>query len=106
MNSYDLIKKKVESMEQVTTRPMFGYQCFSINKKFFVGFSNKNNRQVIVRLPKDQQEIAIKSKAIHPFFHGAKTGWIEIDSGMTTTAGAMKWILKGYENANNLAKQD
>ena len=91
-------------MEQVTTRPIFGYQCFSINKKFFVGFSNKNNQQVIVRLPKDQQEVAIKSKAINPFFHGAKTGWIEIDSRLTTTDGAMKWILKGYENANNISK--
>ena len=104
MNSYDSIKKKVESMEQVTSRPMFGYQCFSIKKKFFVGFSNKNNQQVIVRLPKDQQKVAIKSKAIKPFSHGAKAGWIEIDSGLTTTAGAMKWVLKGYENASSLAK--
>ena len=104
MNSYDSIKKKVESMEQVTSRPMFGYRCFSIKKKFFVGFSSKNNQQVIVRLPKDQQEVAIKSKAIKPFSHGAKAGWIEIDSRLTTTAGAMKWVLKGYENASSLAK--
>lgn len=104
MDSYDPIKKKVESMVQVTSRPMFGYLCFSINKKFFVGFSSKNNQQVIVRLSKDQQEIAIKSKAVKPFHHGAKMGWIEIDSKLTTTAGAMKWILKGYENANKLAK--
>lgn len=91
-------------MEQVTTRPMFGYQCFSIKKKFFVGFNNKNSQQVIVRLPKDQQEIAIKSKAIKPFFRGAKAGWIEIDSNLTTTDDAMQWILKGYENAISLAK--
>lgn len=103
MNSYSPIKKKVESIEYVTTRPMFGYQCFSINKKFFVGFSNKNNQQVIVRLSKDQQEIAIKSKAIKPFHHGARMGWIEIDSRLTTTSGAMKWIIKGYENAKRLA---
>lgn len=90
-------------MECVTARPMFGYLCFSINKKFFVGFSNKDSRQVIVRLPKDQQEIAVRSKAIEPFHHGARMGWIEIDSGLTTTAGAMKWILKGYENAKRLA---
>ena len=103
MNNYNLIRKKVESMDQVTARPMFGYQCFSINKKFFVGFSNKNNHQVIVRLPKDQQVIAIKSKAIKPFSHGARTGWIEIDSRLaTTTAGAMKWILKGSEHARAL----
>lgn len=104
MNSYDPIKKRVESMGSVTTRPMFGYQCFSINKKFFVGFSNKNNWQVIVRLPKVQQEIAVKSNAIEPFSHGAKAGWIEVNSKLTTTASAMKWILKGYENAKTLAK--
>lgn len=104
LNSYDPIKKKVESMEQVTTRPMFGYQCFLIKRKFFVGFSSKNNQQIIVRLPKDQQEIAIKSKAIKPFSHGAKMGWIEIDPKLTTTAGAMKWILIGYDNAAKLAK--
>ncbi len=91
-------------MKHVTTRPMFGYQCFSIKKKFFVGFSNKNNHEIIIRLPKDQQEIAIKSKAIKPFSHGARMGWIEIDSDLTTTDDAMKWILKGYENAEKLAK--
>lgn len=104
LNSYDPIKKKVESMEQVTTRPMFGYQCFLIKMKFFVGFSSKNDQQIIVRLPKDQQEIAIKSKANKPFSHGAKMGWIEIDPKLTTTAGAMKWILIGYDNAAKLAK--
>lgn len=103
MNSYDPIKKKVESMEQVTARSMFGYQCFLIKRKFFVGFSNKNNRQIIVRIPKDQQETAIKSKAVKPFSHGAKMGWIEIDSKLTTTAGAMKWILMGYDTAAKLA---
>ena len=83
---------------------MFGYQCFLIKRKFFVGFSNKNNQQIIVRLSKEQQKIAIKSKAIKPFSHGAKTGGIEIDSNLTTTADAMKWIQIGYDNANNLAK--
>lgn len=92
-------------MEYVTTRPMFGYQCFSINKKFFVGFSNKNTQQIIVRLPKDQQEIAVTSNAIQPFSHGAKMGWIEIDSKLiATTASAMKWILKGYEHAKALGR--
>ena len=104
MNSYDPIKKKVESMKHVTARQMFGYQCFSIERKFFVGFSNKNNQQAIVRLSKDQQETAIKSKAIKPFSRGAKMGWIEIDSKLTTTTDAMKWIEKGYENAKKLAE--
>ncbi len=91
-------------MENVTTRPMFGYQCFSISRKFFVGFSNKNNFQVIVRLPKDQQELAIKNKAIGPFSHGAKMGWIALDSKQTTIGTAMRWITKGYDHAEQLAK--
>ena len=91
-------------MESVTTRPMFGYQCFSISRKFFVGFNNKNNFQVIVRLPKDQQELAIKNKAIRPFSRGAKTGWIELDSKQTTIGTAMRWITKGYDHAEQLAK--
>ena len=91
-------------MENVTTRHMFGYQCFSISRKFFVGFNNKNNFQVIVRLPKDQQELAIKNKAIRPFSRGAKTGWIELDSKQTTIGTAMRWITKGYDHAEQLAK--
>ncbi len=41
--TYESIKNKVAQFDGVTTRPMFGYQCFSINKKFFVGFNNKND---------------------------------------------------------------
>lgn len=103
-DGYDLIKKRVGSMKYVTSRPMFGYLCFSINKKVFAGFSYKNNQQIIVRLSKDQQEIAIQSKAIKPFRHGARTGWIEIDLELTTAAAAAEWILKGYENSKKLAK--
>ena len=106
LKDYEPIKKKVESMKDVTTRPMFGYQCFSIKKKFFVGFSNKNKQHVIVRLPKDQQKIAVKLKAIKPFSHGAKMGWIEIDSAyISSSSMAMKWIVLAYENARNLAKK-
>ena len=103
LNSCEPIKKKVESMEQVTAGSMLGYQCFLIKRKFFVGFGSKNNRQIIVRIPQDQQETAIKPRAFKPFFHGAKMGWIEIDSKLTTTAGAMKWILMGHGTAAKLA---
>ena len=104
MKDYNPIKTKVEKLSKVTTRPMFGYQCFSINNKFFVGFSNKNDVQIIVRLTKEQQELAVKTKAIKPFSHGAKMGWVEINAKLTTTDSAMKWISKGYHNAKNLAK--
>lgn len=104
-NNYNSLKIKVTKFENITTRPMFGYQCFSINKKFFVGFSNKNDYQIIVRLSKEQQELAVKNNAIIPFSHGAKMGWIEMDIKKITTASALKWITKGYEYAKELAKK-
>ena len=106
MKNYNLIKDKVERLENVTTRPMFGYQCYYVLKKFFVGFSNKNDSQVIVRLSKEKQENAVVHKAIKPFSHGAKMGWIEIDSTkISNSNAAMKWILSAYEHAQNLSKR-
>jgi len=84
---------------------MFGYQCYSVSGKFFVGFSNKNDWQVIIRLPKEEQQTAIKTNGIEPFSHGAKIGWIEIDSTIVTTNSALKWVKKGHEYAKILAKQ-
>lgn len=37
--SYDALKGKVTKFSNITERPMFGYDCFSANGKFFVGFS-------------------------------------------------------------------
>ena len=106
MKNYHSIKNKVEQFKDVTTRPMFGYQCYSISKKFFVGFSNKNDYQIIVRLPKERQEDAITHKAIKPFSHGANMGWIEIDSTkIPSSSVAMKWITIAYENASSLSKK-
>ena len=102
--SYNPLKNKVAKMLAVTARPMFGYQCYSISAKFFVGFSNKNDYQVIVRLPTEQQELATKNKGIKPFSHGAKMGWIEVDSKQVRTDSAFKWVMKGYNHAKNLAR--
>jgi len=85
---------------------MFGYECFSANNKFFVGFSRKNNYEVIVRLPKDEQQKAVKNKGIRPFSHGAKVGWIEINMKTVATDGAFKWIKKAYAYALSLSKKD
>ncbi|GKS66480.1 hypothetical protein YTPLAS73_00270 [Nitrosarchaeum sp.] len=63
-NNYNSLKIKASKFEDVTTRPMFGYQCFSINKKFFVGFNNKNDHTIMVRLSKVQQESVVKNNAI------------------------------------------
>ena len=105
MKDYFPVVASIEKMPKITKRSMFGYQCYSINKKFFVGFSNKNDYQMIVRLPKDQQVEAVKNKAIQPFSHGAIAGWIEIDSKLTTVAVAMKWVMVGFENAKKLSKK-
>ena len=105
MKNYQSIKNKVEQPKDITTRPMFGYQCYSISKKFFVGFSSKNDYQIIVRLPKEKQEDAIIHNAIKPFSHGVNMGWIEIDSTKISSSGvAMKWIELAYEHAKRLAK--
>ena len=104
MKNYNSVKDKVEQLKDVTTRPMFGYKCYSISKKFFVGFSNKNDYQIIVRLPKERQEDAVAHNAIKPFSHGAKMGWIEIDSTKISSM-AMKWIELAYEHVKKLAKK-
>ena len=105
MNSFNPIKNKVEQFKDVTTKPVFGYRCYLVSKKFFVGFSSKNDYQIIVRLPKEKQESAVAHDAIKPFSHGAKMGWIEIDSTKISSSGvAMKWIALAYENALSLAK--
>jgi predicted DNA-binding protein (MmcQ/YjbR family) len=96
--TYDKLKEKVRQMPSVNAKPMFGYECFSINGKFFVGFNKKNDHQVIIRLSKDEQQKAVKVKGIKPFSHGAKAGWIEINTEHVSNATALKWIKKGYEH--------
>ena len=84
---------------------MFGYQCYSTSGKFFVGFSSKNDWQVIVRLSREEQQTAVKTKGIKSFSHGAKMGWIEIDMTQVPTNSALKWVRKGHSHAKILAKQ-
>ncbi len=105
MPNFHSLKNKVAEIPKVTTKPMFGYQCYSISGKFFVGFSNKNDWQVIIRLPKEEQQIAIKTNGIKPFSHGAKMGWIEVDATLVTNNSTLKWVKKGYKYAKSLAKQ-
>ena len=103
MSNYNSLKSKVAGISNITTKPMFGHQCYLISGKVFAGFNNKNDWQVIVRLPKNEQCIAIKTKGIKPFSHGAKAGWAEIDMKQVTTNEALKWIKKGHEYAEILA---
>ncbi|HJU85721.1 MAG TPA: hypothetical protein VJ551_04480 [Nitrososphaeraceae archaeon] len=102
------IKKKVEILPYVTTRSMFGYQCYSINGKFFAGFGRKDQSKVIIiRLSKDLQLEALHKKKylkIKPFSHGAKAGWIELDISSIKTDRAFYWVKKGYDYALNMSK--
>jgi len=104
--SYETLKSKIKRLRRVSARPMFGYECFSADGKFFVGFSKKNNYEVIVRLQKDEQQKAVRSKGIKPFSHGAKAGWIEINTKLAATDDAFKWIKKAYAYALSLSKKD
>ncbi len=103
--SYKTLKNRIKQLPRVSTRPMFGYECFSANGKFFTGFSKKNNYEVIVRLAKGEQQNAIKNKAIKPFSHGAKAGWIEINIKSVAIDEAFKWVKMGYEYALSLSRQ-
>ncbi len=84
---------------------MFGYECFSVDGKFFVGLSKKKNNEVIIRLPKDDQQNAVKNKDIKPFSGGGRAGWIEINTKLVTIDTAFRWVKKGYANALILSKQ-
>jgi predicted DNA-binding protein (MmcQ/YjbR family) len=102
--TYASIREKVAELDGVSVRAMFGYECFSIGSKFFVGFSKKNSSQVIVKLPVQDQQKALKTKGIRPFSHGAKAGWIEINTNESSSQSTLKWIMSGYTNAKKLSK--
>jgi hypothetical protein len=99
------LRQKIEKLADVTTRPMFGYDCYSVNGKFFVGFSKENQSFVIVRLSKELQQKAIQefSSVIRPFSHGARMGWIELDASLLKEKDAFGWIEKGYAHVRTLS---
>ena len=99
------LKNKVKRLPHVSSRPMFGYECYSARGKFFVVFSRKDDSGIIIRLSKDVQQEAIGNKGIKPFSHVAKAGWIEIDIKSVRTADAFEWVKKGYRYALGLSKQ-
>lgn len=102
------IKNKIETLPDVTTCPMFGYQCYSVNRKFFAGLGKKDkSKAIIIRLSKDLQlEALLKEKRlkIKPFSHGAKMGWVELDISNIKIDEAFYWVKKGYEHALNMSK--
>ncbi len=98
------LHQKIEKLSEVTTRSMFGYECYSVNGKFFVGFSKKKSI-VIVRLSKELQQKAIQefNSIVKPFSHGAKMGWIEFNINALNEKEAFRWIKEGYARAKALA---
>lgn len=54
--TYNTLKNRVKRLSSVSSRPMFGYECYSAKGKFFVGFSNKNDYEIIVRITKEEQQ--------------------------------------------------
>ena len=103
----DELRRMIESLPDVSTRPMFGYQCYSVGGKFFTGFGKKSN--LIIRLSSDLQAKALRDKQIKikPFSHGAKMGWVEIDEmSILDNAAVFNWIKKGYEHAQLLSKNN
>jgi hypothetical protein len=99
------LRSKIEKLPSVSTRPMFGYQCYLADGKFFAGF-NKGDLKLIVRLPKELQVKAISSKKIkaQPFSHGAKKGWVEIDLTDCNNSEVFGWIKQGFDYAQRLSK--
>ncbi len=101
------LKKEIESLPEIAIRPMFGYQCYSVNGKFFAGFGIKDKSKVIIRLSKNFQLKALlegERLKIEPFKHGAKRGWIELDISNIRIHEAFYWVKKGYEHALNISK--
>ena len=102
----DEIMKMIETLAGTTTRPMFGYQCYLVEGRFFAGFGKKNN--LIIRLSKDQQSEALRYKhlKIRSFSHGAKMGWVELDGkSISNSKVVFDWIKKGYEHAKSLSRK-
>ena len=98
------IIKMIEALPDTTTRPMFGYQCYSVRGKFFAGFGKKDD--LIIRLSKEDQREALKDRRlkIKPFSHGAKMGWVQLDRKSITNDNAVfEWIKKGYMRAQLLS---
>lgn len=98
------LRDRIEQLPDVTTRPMFGYQCYSVGGKFFTGFGKKNN--LIIRLSKEHQLEALKDKSLNlkPFSHGAKMGWVVMNgSRLSNVDEVFELIRKGYEHARKLS---
>lgn len=104
----DLLRKRIEQrLPGVTTRPMFGYQCYLVQGKFFAGFGKRRGGEqtIIIRLPKDLQSRAVAA-GLRPFRHGARAGWMEMDCKSTKGDDAFVWIRKGYDYAASLVRGD
>jgi predicted DNA-binding protein (MmcQ/YjbR family) len=100
------LQKGIEQLRDVATRSMFGYQCYSVKGKFFVGFSKRDKNKIIIKLPSAVQKRALLSvePKMKPFIHGAKMGWVEVVSTGIAVDKTFNWIRKGYAHAKTLSQ--
>jgi predicted DNA-binding protein (MmcQ/YjbR family) len=100
------LQERTEQLQNVVTRSMFGYQCYSVRGKFFVGFSKKDKDKIIIRLSSVLQKRALLSvePKMKPFIHGARMGWVEVVSTGTAVDKTFNWIRKGYAHAKKLSE--
>jgi len=80
MISHEVLQEKIEELPNISKKQMFGYYCYCVQGKFFVGFSKKNKSKVIIRLSQEEQKLGLKKPYMKPFSHGAKSGWVELDT--------------------------
>lgn len=114
MSGAELLRKKVAAMPGVTSRPMFGYDCYMVEGRFFAGFARKSpGRQatmtmMIVRLARQdhryqQQSASHDDRDIRPFPRGARKGWIQVDVEAAGVERAYRLAEEGYEHARSLS---
>lgn len=107
-NLSEILRVQIEKLPNVATRPMFGYHCYLVEGKFFVGFNKKHKSEVIIRLSKEMQKDALADVALQskPFSHGAKMGWVAIEiTNKKKVEATFAWVKKGYEHALELSRQ-
>ncbi len=88
----------MESLPNISKKQMFGYNCYCVEGKFFVGFSKKNKNKVIIKLSQEEQKLSLKERYMKPFSHGARSGRVELDTNkLALTEDFHRWVKSAYD---------